>query len=147
MFGKIEFGIVCEGHETIALTIKWALYAIGLHPDVQAKLYEEIERIFGKDRNRHVTESDLNDLKYLECVLKETQRLFPPVPLIGRRLLQDTNICQKFSMMEMKTIVSFILRNYTIESLDSRDKVFFPCAFYFHPYLLESDSGQDEPTE
>ncbi|GFR21835.1 cytochrome P450 4V2 [Trichonephila clavata] len=63
------------GHETIALTITWALYLIGLHPDVQAKLYEETERVFGKDRNRYVTERDLNDLKYLDCVLKLVQHL------------------------------------------------------------------------
>ncbi|GFR10032.1 cytochrome P450 4V2, partial [Trichonephila clavata] len=81
------------GHETIALTITWALYLIGLHPDVQAKLYEETERIFGNNMDRDVTESDLNDLRYLDCVLKETQRLYPPVPIIGRRLLEDTNIC------------------------------------------------------
>ncbi|GFS85428.1 hypothetical protein NPIL_26271, partial [Nephila pilipes] len=40
---------------------------------------------------------------------------------------------QKFAIMEMKTIVSSILRSYTIESLDSRDKVLPIMQITLHP--------------
>ncbi|GFQ65074.1 cytochrome P450 4V2, partial [Trichonephila clavata] len=174
---------VSAGHETVSLGIMWALYLIGLYPDVQAKIQEELDRIFGADLERDVTENDLNELKYLDCVLKETNRVYTITPIIGRHLTEDRDICgytipkgsdcfvliyflhrdkdvfpdpekfdpdrflpenfskipecgyipfsagsrncigQKFAVMEMKTIVSSILRNYSIESLDSRDKV------------------------
>ncbi|GFU38378.1 probable cytochrome P450 4d20, partial [Nephila pilipes] len=80
------------GHETVSHTITWALYLIGLYPDVQAKIHEELDRIFGTDTERDVTESDLNDLKYLNCVLKETNRLYAVVPMIGRQAEEDMNI-------------------------------------------------------
>ncbi|GFY49820.1 cytochrome P450 4c21, partial [Trichonephila inaurata madagascariensis] len=61
---------ISAGYETVSLAMTWALFLIGLHPDVQAKIHEELDRIFGSDVDRDVTESDLNDLKYLDRVLK-----------------------------------------------------------------------------
>ncbi|GFY57156.1 hypothetical protein TNIN_273591, partial [Trichonephila inaurata madagascariensis] len=58
------------GYETVSVTITWALYLIGLHPDIQERIHEELDRIFGSDVDRYVTEEDLNDLRYLDCVIK-----------------------------------------------------------------------------
>ncbi|GFS92992.1 cytochrome P450 4V2 [Nephila pilipes] len=84
---------VAAGHDTVAITIAWALYLIGLYPDVQTKIHEELDRIFGTDEKRDVTERDLNDLEYLDCVLKETNRIYTAVPIISRYLQKDTKIC------------------------------------------------------
>jgi cytochrome P450 family 4 len=32
---------------------------------------------------------DINELTYLECVIKETLRLFPSIPFIGREVQED----------------------------------------------------------
>lgn len=56
---------------------------------IQEKIHEELVRVFG-DSDRPVTMSDLNELKYLECCIKETLRLYPSVPAIGRTLSEDT---------------------------------------------------------
>ncbi|EEC16309.1 cytochrome P450, putative, partial [Ixodes scapularis] len=171
------------GHDTTAVGISWALYMIGLHHHVQERIQTELENIFGTDTERNATMNDIRSMKYLECVLKESQRLFPSVPLIARLLQQDWKydkyimpkgtVClvsiyslhrdpdafpnpeefiperflpenctgrhpfayvpfsagprncigQRFAMMEMKTLVSRILRNFTLHSMDQRDKV------------------------
>ena len=73
-----------EGHDTTGWGVTWALYLVGLHPEVQQKCHEELDEIFGSDPDREVTLDDLRVMKYLECVIKESQRLYPSVPLFGR---------------------------------------------------------------
>jgi cytochrome P450 len=54
-------------------------------------VYEELDHIFqGSDRT--TTMRDLNEMKYLERVVKEALRLYPSVPFIGRILKEDTKI-------------------------------------------------------
>ncbi|GBN14600.1 Cytochrome P450 4V2 [Araneus ventricosus] len=65
---------ILAGHETVATSISWALYLIGLHPDVQAKIHEEIDQEFGEDVKRPITEMDLSGMQYLDCVLKTWKR-------------------------------------------------------------------------
>jgi len=62
---------------------------IASHPEVQNKLHEEIDRVFGDDYNRPCTMEDISQLNYLECVIKETLRLFPSVPFIAREVQED----------------------------------------------------------
>jgi cytochrome P450 family 4 len=69
----------------------WALFMIGLHEEVQARIYEELKEIFG-DSDRPATIRDLNEMKYLERVLKETLRLYPSVPNISRKMNEDIEI-------------------------------------------------------
>ncbi|PNF27072.1 Cytochrome P450 4C1, partial [Cryptotermes secundus] len=67
-----------EGHDTTSAGMCWALFLLGLHPDVQDKAYQEQESIFqGSDRT--VTMKDLSEMKYLERVIKESLRLYPSV--------------------------------------------------------------------
>lgn len=56
---------------------------LAMHKDVQQKAYEEVLKVF-EGCNNDVTFSDVNDLSYLELVLKETMRLFPAAPMVGR---------------------------------------------------------------
>ena len=57
----------------------------------QEKLVEELRETFG-DSGRSPTIHDLQKMNYLERVIKETLRIYPTVPLIGRKLSKDFNI-------------------------------------------------------
>ncbi|XP_023211183.1 cytochrome P450 4C1-like isoform X2 [Centruroides sculpturatus] len=59
-----------EGHDTTSVGICWVLYYLGLYPNIQQKVYEELLQIFGGDKDRPITTQDIKDMKYLECVLK-----------------------------------------------------------------------------
>ncbi|XP_059064289.1 cytochrome P450 750A1 [Cryptomeria japonica] len=68
------------GMETTTTTLEWAMTGLIRHPLVAVKLQEEIDSVVEKDRM--VTESDLPNMDYLQCVLKESLRLYLPGPLL-----------------------------------------------------------------
>lgn len=70
--------------------ISWTLYHLGCHPNIQHKVYKELQSIFGDDKDRPITVEDTREMKYLECVLKETQRITPSVPIIERTCTEET---------------------------------------------------------
>jgi cytochrome P450 family 4 len=59
---------------------------------VQKKVVEEIDGILGPGADQRITMKDLNEMKYLECCIKEALRLYPSVPVIARQINEDLNI-------------------------------------------------------
>ncbi|XP_063697747.1 cytochrome P450 4c3-like isoform X2 [Culicoides brevitarsis] len=80
------------GHDTTTSAINFLLYNLAKHQDVQQKLYEEIVDVLGTDKDASYTVNDLSNFKYFEMVLKESLRLYTPVPIIGRYLREDVEI-------------------------------------------------------
>ncbi|XP_049537313.1 cytochrome P450 4C1-like [Anopheles darlingi] len=79
-----------EGHDTTTSGISFTLLQLAKHQDVQQKLFEEIDTMYGASAGSTVlTSASLQEMKYLDCVIKEALRLRPPVPFIGRTLLED----------------------------------------------------------
>ncbi|KAJ8667691.1 hypothetical protein QAD02_009354 [Eretmocerus hayati] len=83
--------IMFEGHDTTAAGSSFVLCVLGTHQDVQARVMEEINEIF-KGSDRPCTFTDTLEMKYLERVILETLRLFPPVPAIARQINQDVKL-------------------------------------------------------
>jgi hypothetical protein len=70
---------------------------LGLHQDIQTRVREEVDSIFDTHPDSDdFTIEDIKQLKYLDCVLKEVQRLYPTAPFIGRELSEDTIISNLF---------------------------------------------------
>ncbi|XP_030835626.1 LOW QUALITY PROTEIN: cytochrome P450 4V2-like [Strongylocentrotus purpuratus] len=122
-----------EGHDTTAALASWAMFLIGHHTRVQKKLHQELDSVFG-DSDRPVTADDLQKLPYLTCVLKETLRIFPSVPIVGRDLQEDCIIDGKLAPRGTLLIIA-------IGSLH-RDPTQFPEPLMFDPdrFLPESSS-------
>nr|XP_014350522.1 PREDICTED: cytochrome P450 4V2 isoform X2 [Latimeria chalumnae] len=80
-----------EGHDTTAAAMNWVLHLVGSHQDVQRKIHDELDEVFGES-DRPVLMEDLKKLRYLECVIKESLRLFPSVPFFARTLCEDCYI-------------------------------------------------------
>ncbi|KAF2886530.1 hypothetical protein ILUMI_19644 [Ignelater luminosus] len=167
-----------EGHDTTTACISFMLLLLACHQDIQEKVVEELQDVFGES-DRAPTYQDLQNLQYLDRVIKESLRLYPSVPFISRvsddeiqtytgytipkntilqihiydvhhnpeiypdperfdpdRFLPENAarrhpfayipfsagprncIGQKFAFLEIKTIVSYILRNFVLEQVD-----------------------------
>ena len=92
--GKIV-GLVMASTQTVPLTAVWMLYLVRQHDEVRVKLEEELRRNGIEDGPRDLTYEKLNDpsgLVYVEAVVRETLRLFPPFPLIQREAQTDDTL-------------------------------------------------------
>jgi len=76
-----------EGHDTTSSGLMWTLYLIGKHPEVEKKVFEEVDRVLGD--TEEPTWEQITQLHYLNQVIKESHRLLPPVPGVGRSLEND----------------------------------------------------------
>jgi cytochrome P450 len=76
---------VAAGHETAQNTLSWTFYLLSQHPDVREKLLAELQRVLG---GRTPTVEDLPNLPYLEWVINESWRFYPPAWTQGRRAVE-----------------------------------------------------------
>ena len=74
--------LVAAGHETSANGLTWALYCLASQPRLQEELRAEVQSVTG---DRPIAADNIPELVHVEAFLKETMRLFPPAPLLGRR--------------------------------------------------------------
>jgi len=81
-----------EGHETVSSSMGFSLFLLGHRPELQTKIFEEQDAIFG-DSDREPTMEDLREMKYLEMCIKEALRVLPTVPMIAREMTEDTEVC------------------------------------------------------
>ena len=76
------------GTETVASVIEWAMTELMKNPEELKKVQAELSNVVGLCRR--VQDSDLENLTYLKCTLKETLRLHPPIPLVFHETAKDT---------------------------------------------------------
>lgn len=76
---------VAAGHETTANALTWTFYLLSRYPQVRDKLLAELKSVLN---GRAPTVDDLAKLPYLEWVLNESMRLYPPAWTQGRRAVE-----------------------------------------------------------
>ncbi|XP_009762539.2 geraniol 8-hydroxylase-like [Nicotiana sylvestris] len=80
------------GTDTTTSTLEWAMAEIIRQPEIMEKAQAELAKVIGK--GKIVEEADVSRLPYLQCIIKETLRMHPPVPfLVPRKVEQDVEMC------------------------------------------------------
>jgi cytochrome P450 len=86
---NMQFFIVA-GHETTALALSWALYLLANVPEVQERARDEVSsRLCG----RIAQADDLPHMPFIEQILDEAMRLYPPVGLLARTVMAEDELC------------------------------------------------------
>ncbi|KAI3684653.1 hypothetical protein L6452_33878 [Arctium lappa] len=72
--------LMASGTDTSAGIMEWAFSLLLNHPKVLQKAQNEIKNYVGNDR--FLEQSDIEHLHYLNCIVKETMRMYPVAPLL-----------------------------------------------------------------
>ncbi|KAL6986695.1 unspecific monooxygenase [Sarracenia purpurea var. burkii] len=88
--------MIFRGTDTIAILLEWIIARMVLHQDIQSKAQQEIDTCIGG--RRHVRDSDITNLPYLQAIVKESLRLHPPGPLLSwaRLAVHDCHVGKFF---------------------------------------------------
>jgi cytochrome P450/NADPH-cytochrome P450 reductase len=78
-----------NGFNGPSITGAWLAYVLATHPEVEEKLVAEIDEISGGDPEYDLRYDDLMKMSYTTQVIKETMRIYPPMPVTVRRSPKD----------------------------------------------------------
>jgi cytochrome P450 len=67
--------LLLAGHDTSSAALEWLCFLLARHPEVAARCREEVQTVVGE---RPLASTDAPQLPYLQAVIKETLRLYPP---------------------------------------------------------------------
>uniref|UniRef100_UPI003AF5A8BD uncharacterized LOC140038990 n=1 Tax=Aethina tumida TaxID=116153 RepID=UPI003AF5A8BD len=181
-----------EGHDTTSVALCYTLMLLANHPDIQEEILEEIQAIVPNGETP--TFKNYQEMNFLERCIKESLRLYPSVPFIGRVAGEDIHthsgytipkgcdiniyiydlhhnpnvyedpekfdpdrflpencknrhpfaylpfsagarncIGQKFALLEMKTVICTIIRNFKLEAVDKPEDMRFVTDLVLRP--------------
>ncbi|KAJ3562159.1 hypothetical protein NP233_g9752 [Leucocoprinus birnbaumii] len=147
--GEIDPGVTIEhiqgasaityvaGAETTSSTLTIFILALLLHPECQIKAQEEIDRVIGPDRLPEF--SDRDSLPYIECLLQETHRWHPTVPLGVPHYTMEDDIYDGMFIPKG----SIVIANARGMSLD--ESVYHEPSTFSPERFLPKPEGQGEP--
>jgi cytochrome P450 len=82
--------ILLAGTDTTAKTLSYTSFELASNPNIQKRLYDELLQAFPDPKEDRLGVLRAGDLPFLDCVIKETLRVYPIVPgLLERVLPQD----------------------------------------------------------
>ncbi|PPQ92413.1 hypothetical protein CVT25_009902 [Psilocybe cyanescens] len=81
--------LIFTAMDTTSSAISRVLHQLAIHPEVQERLRAEVTEAY-HNQDETIDFSNLAALPYLDAVIKETLRVFPPLPVAFRQTLKDT---------------------------------------------------------
>jgi cytochrome P450 len=114
--------IFLAGYETVANALSWTWYLLSQNPECERRFHHEIDREL---QGRLPSFDDVPRLRYVEMVLAESMRLYPPAWAMGRYARADFQLGEFF--LPAKTTV--LMSQY----ITHRDSRFFPDPLRFDP--------------
>jgi cytochrome P450 len=114
--------IFLAGYETVANALSWTWYLLSQNPDCERRMHAEIDREL---QGRTPGYEDIPRLRYVEMVLAESMRLYPPAWAMGRYARNDFQLGDYFLPAKTTVLIS--------QFITHRDPRFFPDPLQFDP--------------
>ena len=114
--------IFLAGYETVANALAWTWYLLSQNPECEERFHAEIDREL---QGRLPSFEDIPRLRYVEMVMAESMRLYPPAWAMGRQALNDFHLGDFFLPAKTTVLMS--------QFITHRDPRFFPDPLRFDP--------------
>ncbi len=124
--------LIIAGHDTSTALLSWTLYLLVTHPDILARVQSEVDTVVGMDPPK---DTHGRKLPFLDCVLKETMRLYPPIHLGSRIAATDTTIAGYHIPTGARVLYSIYLTQ--------RDERYWPSPHRFNPERFAPNHASD----
>jgi len=128
------------GHETTSNMLAWCCYFLSKYPNIQEKVFQEVNEVLG---DREPNRDDIGKLKYLKATLEETLRLRPIVPFIPARVASKDVVLEGRTFKKGTALSPYTLAIHWNENNFKDAKQFIPERFLdekrddrHHPYVF-----------
>src|SRR5262252_2851851 len=121
--------IFLAGYETVANALSWTWYLLSQNSECERRLHAEIDREL---QGRLPTYEDVPRLRYVEMVLAESMRLYPPAWAMGRYARNDFQLGDYFLPANTTVLIS--------QFITHRDPRFFPDPLRFDPERFTAET-------
>ncbi|XP_044752498.1 cytochrome P450 4c21-like isoform X2 [Coccinella septempunctata] len=124
--------VMLAGYDVVSCALSFILYNLANNPDVQRKAFEEQASLNSDVAFEQITISEINSMKYLEMVIKESMRMHTPVPFVARRVEEDVYYDDKLIPNGTTIILALYSLHHNPES--------FPEPEIFNPTRFDANS-------
>jgi cytochrome P450 len=121
--------IFLAGYETVANALAWTWYLLSQNPECEQRFHAEVDREL---QGRLPTYEDIPRLRYVEMVMAESMRLYPPAWAMGRYALRDFALGEYFLPAKTTVLMSQFVMH--------RDARFFPDPLRFDPERFTTEA-------
>lgn len=126
--------MLIAGHDTSTALLAWTLYLLAIHSEAQARVQEEVDGVLG---GREAAAGDVAELAYLDQVIKESLRLYPPIHLGSRIAARDLHFQGYHLPAGTRVLYSIYLSH--------RHKAYWPDPHHFDPGRFAPEAVRQRP--
>lgn len=129
------------GQDSVGAATAFCLFLLTQHSSCQQKCMDELNEIFQNNDDRMPTMKDIGEMRYLEQCIKETLRLYPSVPIFGRKVAEDIP-CGNYTIPSGSNVIMSPYATHRLTSIYQNAECFDPDRFTpeqcekRHPYAF-----------
>jgi len=114
--------MLIAGHDTSTALLAWVLHLLGEHGEVMARARAEVDAVLGAAEPNAI---NVEHLEYLDTVIKESLRLYPPIH-VGNRIVRDDTVIAGYELQAGTRLMASIY-------LTHRDERYWDAPEQFRP--------------